>query len=172
MNEIVTPSRPIDLTDESVGSWVSRRVHPKVSENLFSAMIHGIYAGDVDKLSMKSLFPQAWRQEDKSGSVLRGAFRSLFHDTNDTLASDLKLKNELDERTKWNISYLRKERALLLKFIGGVETLVAGLVKYLEKAPNIRIRTKSTVKTLTEKQPLIEVCPNDHYIIYSDVHWV
>ncbi|OCK83756.1 Protoporphyrinogen oxidase [Lepidopterella palustris CBS 459.81] len=72
--EIFRPKRPADLTDESLGSFISRRVDPRVVNNLVSALMHGIYAGDVWQLSAKSLAPMHWYLEGKFGSTTRGLF--------------------------------------------------------------------------------------------------
>jgi protoporphyrinogen/coproporphyrinogen III oxidase len=47
--------------DMSIGDWFrSVTGSPALVDNVISAMVHGIYGGDVDKLSMRSLFPQLW----------------------------------------------------------------------------------------------------------------
>lgn len=47
--------RNTTLKDESIHSFISRRLGVHVAENLVSAMVHGIYAGDIKKLSIKVL---------------------------------------------------------------------------------------------------------------------
>ncbi|KAK5171642.1 hypothetical protein LTR04_000345 [Oleoguttula sp. CCFEE 6159] len=71
LREAAIDQRPLGLQDESVGSFISRRFDRRIADNAVSAMLHGIYAGDVYKLSMKSLFPQQWRDEEEYGSVVR-----------------------------------------------------------------------------------------------------
>lgn len=66
--------RPADIEDESVGSFLTRRFNKSLANNLASAVLHGIYAGDVDQLSAKSLFPGLWRSEEIHGSLMRGVF--------------------------------------------------------------------------------------------------
>ena len=72
--EIFRDKRPSTLVDESVGSFFSRRVDPRIANNLVSALMHGIYAGDVWQLSVKSLFPLPWYYEGQEGSIARGLY--------------------------------------------------------------------------------------------------
>lgn len=69
------PSDP-SLQDESVGEFFSRRFTKPIVDNILSAVIHGIYAGDVYKLSVKSLFPKAWWAEAEQRSVLLGMMKA------------------------------------------------------------------------------------------------
>ncbi len=71
--EPLVDGRPADLDDESVGSFVSRRFGSKLVDNIVSAVVHGIYAGDVYNLSVKSLFPRLWYLEGTYDSVMAGA---------------------------------------------------------------------------------------------------
>lgn len=64
--------------DESVDSFFSRRFGKPLAEEMISAMIHGIYAGDSRKLSVRAVFPQLWEAEREFGSViLAGLFGGI-----------------------------------------------------------------------------------------------
>ncbi len=60
-------------TDESLGSFVSRRLGREAYENLIEPLMSGIYAGDGDQLSLASTFPYLRDLELKYGSLARGA---------------------------------------------------------------------------------------------------
>ncbi|MBI4476155.1 MAG: protoporphyrinogen oxidase [Acidobacteria bacterium] len=70
------PSIPPKATteDESVGNFMRRRFGDEVVEYVAEPLLAGIHAGDVDRLSMQSLFPGLPEAERQYGSVLR-AFR-------------------------------------------------------------------------------------------------
>jgi oxygen-dependent protoporphyrinogen oxidase len=68
----VQPRR--DDTDESIGSFMTRRFGREATTYLAEPLLAGIHAGDVDRLSIRALFPQLAEAERRSGSVLR-AFR-------------------------------------------------------------------------------------------------
>jgi oxygen-dependent protoporphyrinogen oxidase len=64
--------RPGSDGDESVASFVSRRLGPKVAETFVAPMVAGIYAGDPAQLSIAAAFPRLARLEAEHGSLLAG----------------------------------------------------------------------------------------------------
>ena len=86
--EIVVPPRRDDA-DESIASFVRRRFGSEAVTYIAEPLLAGIHAGDVERLSMRALFPRLVDAEAASGSVMRslgrsrgrgatnGAFRSL-----------------------------------------------------------------------------------------------
>jgi len=73
--EAVTPRRTGD-EDESIGNFVRRRFGEEAVDYLAEPLLAGIHAGDVERLSVRALFPRLIDAERQSGSVLR-AFRAL-----------------------------------------------------------------------------------------------
>jgi protoporphyrinogen/coproporphyrinogen III oxidase len=85
--EVLVPRRRAG--DESVGSFFRRRFGRETVGLIAEPLLGGIHAGDIDSLSMKSLFPRFLDAETRRGSVLRmfrhtrqpaaanGLFRSL-----------------------------------------------------------------------------------------------
>ena len=63
------------LSDESVTSFVSRRMGPAFLEYGISALVSGIFAGDPDRLSIRHAFPKVWNLEQNKGSLIGGAVR-------------------------------------------------------------------------------------------------
>ncbi len=61
--------------DESVGGFFRRRFGVEAAEYIAEPLLAGIHAGDVDKLSMRALFPRLVRAERESGSVIRALRR-------------------------------------------------------------------------------------------------
>jgi oxygen-dependent protoporphyrinogen oxidase len=59
--------------DESLGSFVSRRLGREAYANLIEPLMSGIYAGDGEALSLASTFPYLRDLELKYGSLARGA---------------------------------------------------------------------------------------------------
>jgi oxygen-dependent protoporphyrinogen oxidase len=58
-------------TDESIAAFVRRRFGREVADYLAEPLLAGIHAGDVDRLSMQSLFPRLLATERTAGSILR-----------------------------------------------------------------------------------------------------
>ncbi|KAG0236567.1 hypothetical protein BGW42_003222 [Actinomortierella wolfii] len=65
-------TRASGLEDESIEAFVTRRFGRGISDDLVSAMVHGIYAGDASKLSVRSTFPFLYHAERDYGSVVLG----------------------------------------------------------------------------------------------------
>lgn len=63
------PPRNASVEDESIGDFVSRRFSPEVADHIASAVGHGIFAGDIYKLSARALLPVAWKYEMYEGRV-------------------------------------------------------------------------------------------------------
>ena len=59
-------------SDESIGSFILRRFGREAVDYLAEPLLAGIHAGDVDQLSIHSLFPRLVSLEQSHGSVLRG----------------------------------------------------------------------------------------------------
>jgi oxygen-dependent protoporphyrinogen oxidase len=69
--EVFVPPRR-DTSDESIGAFMSRRFGHEAKAYLGEPLLAGIYAGDVDRLSMTALFPRFVEAERRHGSLLRG----------------------------------------------------------------------------------------------------
>ncbi len=63
-----------DDSDESIGHFMTRRFGAEATTYLAEPLLAGIHAGDVDRLSVKALFPRFTEAEAEHGSLLR-AFR-------------------------------------------------------------------------------------------------
>jgi oxygen-dependent protoporphyrinogen oxidase len=87
--EIFVPRRT-GVEDESIGSFITRRFGSEATAYLAEPLLAGIHAGDVDRLSVRALFPRFIEAERTHGSLIRafrasarreassdGAFRSL-----------------------------------------------------------------------------------------------
>jgi oxygen-dependent protoporphyrinogen oxidase len=60
--------------DESVSEFVSRRLGTEAARRLVDPMVSGIYAGDIEKLSLHSAFPRLHLMEQQYGSLIRAGF--------------------------------------------------------------------------------------------------
>lgn len=58
--------------DESIASFISRRLGREAYENLVEPLMTGIYGGDGEQLSLQATFPKLRALELEHGSVLRG----------------------------------------------------------------------------------------------------
>ncbi|MGE5247822.1 MAG: protoporphyrinogen oxidase [Verrucomicrobiota bacterium] len=58
--------------DESLGDFARRRLGPEALEKLIEPMVTGIFAGDPDRMSLRSSFPLIYDLERKYGGLVRG----------------------------------------------------------------------------------------------------
>ena len=62
--------------DESVAEFVRRKFGQDMLQRLVGPFVSGVYAGDPEKLSLRSAAPGVYGWEAEYGSVLRGAMKS------------------------------------------------------------------------------------------------
>lgn len=62
-----------DGGDESLGSLLRRRIGDEATEKLVAPLLGGLFAGDVDRLSVAATFPELAAWERDHGSLMRGA---------------------------------------------------------------------------------------------------
>lgn len=110
--------------DESLGSFVSRRLGREAYENLIEPLMSGIYAGDGDQLSLASTFPYLRDLEIKYGSLARGA---------------------LQMRAQSNGKAVQGSRSAFLTPTTGLAEIVESLVESLKlKGAGLRLNTHVT----------------------------
>lgn len=105
LRDILGKSIPPDA-DESVAAFVRRKFSPQLLDRLVGPFVSGIYAGDPERLSIRSAFPQLYEAEKSAGSIVRGMLRlakskrgprerpslQTFRDGNETLVLALTAK--------------------------------------------------------------------------------
>jgi oxygen-dependent protoporphyrinogen oxidase len=102
LRDIFGKSVPPD-SDESVAAFIRRKFSAQLLDRLVGPFVSGVYAGDPEKLSLRSAFPQLYEAEKAAGSIVRGMFRlakakkgprerptlNTFRDGNETLVRAL-----------------------------------------------------------------------------------
>ncbi|BCB02949.1 protoporphyrinogen oxidase [Bacillus sp. KH172YL63] len=58
--------------DQSLGKFFRRRMGDEVVDHLIEPLLTGIFAGDIDQLSLMSTFPQLYELEQKHRSLIAG----------------------------------------------------------------------------------------------------
>ncbi|HRQ22331.1 MAG TPA: protoporphyrinogen oxidase [Anaerolineales bacterium] len=112
--------------DESLGSFVSRRLGREAYENLIEPLMSGIYAGDGDQLSLASTFPYLRDLETKYGSLARGAL-------------------EMRKKMNTNGHKVQGSRSAFLTPTTGLAEIVEALVESLRlKGASLRLNTRVT----------------------------
>ncbi|KAK9235944.1 hypothetical protein V1525DRAFT_408515 [Lipomyces kononenkoae] len=136
------PKQVVEANDESIGSFMTRRFGPRITERLISAAIHGIYAGDINQLSVKSLLEGPWKREKTWGSIVplwKRRKSPRINDSENPYAQrheeDLK---ELLEHNKDLMDSLHD--ASIVSFRNGMQSLVDRLQEVVLSSGNVRVR--------------------------------
>lgn len=103
------------LEEESISGFIKRKFNQKTVENLFDPLTSGIYAGNVDCLSLKSCFPSLYQFENQYGSLMRGFFRQM-----------MKKKDFLKVQSN------QSQNQSIFTFENGMETIVQALYSNLK----------------------------------------
>ncbi len=101
--------------DESVYSFVSRRLGREVADYLVDPFVRGIYAGTPQDLLVRMAFPKLYALEQEYGSLLGAAFKR---------SRKSKAEHEIGNRAQGN---LKPSKLQLFSFKNGLETLVQKL---------------------------------------------
>jgi protoporphyrinogen/coproporphyrinogen III oxidase len=62
--------------EESIASFIRRRLGNEILERMVAPFLSGVYAGDPEELSVQACFPKLAEFEAEAGGILRGALRA------------------------------------------------------------------------------------------------
>ncbi|KAJ8097987.1 hypothetical protein POJ06DRAFT_26456 [Lipomyces tetrasporus] len=141
------PKAAVETNDESIGSFMTRRFGPRITERLISAAIHGIYAGDINLLSVKSILEYLWKRETTWGSVLPIWKRRTTLETKDPYSERHKehLKALLEDNKEFMDSL---QGTSIVSFRHGMQSLVDRLQEEVLKSGNVTVRYDDPVRHL------------------------
>lgn len=150
--EHTKPSRPPELwgEDESIAQFITRRFNHKVADNLVSAVMHGIYAGDIDQMSAQAIMGGMRNLED--GGVLysllmKSMMGKKTRSMDDFLAVDAIAKTpESLDRTEDIFRVVKK--ASTFTFKRGTQQLVEGLVDSLRASDKVNVVTNADITSM------------------------
>lgn len=128
------PRRPDGIEDESIASFFRRRFNKHIAEYFVSALIHGVYAGDYERLSMRSSFlSRLWDMETTGKRFMRPP------------AEDEVLALEFKRAIGSDLLAMANE-SQIFSFRDGTETLSRGLREKLDGI--VKLRTDSPVQSI------------------------
>ncbi len=64
-------------SEPSVGDFIRDRMGSEVLDYAINPFMAGVYGGNPEKLSIKHAFPPFWNLEQKYGSIIKGAIKSM-----------------------------------------------------------------------------------------------
>ncbi|MCJ1281864.1 oxygen-dependent protoporphyrinogen oxidase [Xylographa opegraphella] len=155
LTEIFRP-RPDDLDDESVGAFVSRKFGPAVADNLVSAVLHGIYAGDIYQLSARSILGKVYKTEEQYASVMLGNMLEATRDDSLVPLLDLHMMRYLKpfmvasngQPLTGTEVFAKVRGSSVYTFKRGLGQLAESLESALRKLPNVTILMDTPIESL------------------------
>ena len=153
--------------DESVASFMSRRFNSQIADNLVSAMIHGIYAGDIDKLSAQALFGSLRDVED-GGVVYNLLMRAMSRKELLLVDDHLHMRYYISPKGPDGLFndhsfanlFDNIKLASTFTFRKGNQQLIDGLAHALMKADKVDVKTHTEIQSLNRLRgsDSLEVC--------------
>ncbi|CAG9622960.1 protoporphyrinogen oxidase [Sutcliffiella rhizosphaerae] len=128
--DLILPASKKTGDDQSLGSFFRRRLGDEVVDNLIEPLLSGIYAGDIDKLSLEATFPQFQQVEEKYRSLILGMKQSS---------------------PKQQSASSQKKKGMFQTLKGGLQTLVDALEEKLDEVAFLKaVKVEKIEKTNVE----------------------
>uniref|UniRef100_A0AAQ5ZY10 Protoporphyrinogen oxidase n=1 Tax=Amphiprion ocellaris TaxID=80972 RepID=A0AAQ5ZY10_AMPOC len=118
--------------DESIHSFVSRRLGKELADIAVDSLCRGVFAGDCRKLSVRSCFPPFYNAEQRRGSLILGMLLG-----SGTILS-LNICDIRSIKESWAQWSLRR----------GVESLPESLAEYLQQSGKVQLHREAAVKQI------------------------
>ncbi|KAI8073495.1 protoporphyrinogen oxidase [Gilbertella persicaria] len=128
--------------DESIYDFMNRRFNTHAALHLMGAMTHGIYAGDVKQLSLKSTFRLLYEAEKEYGSVIKGLIKGVNTETMRERGMAVRAR---DTDPAW---FSRLEKMNVVGFRDGLASLSDRLLDWLRARPNVEIIMQEPVQSM------------------------
>ncbi|MDO4558378.1 MAG: protoporphyrinogen oxidase [Planctomycetia bacterium] len=157
-----------DTSDESVRAFATRRLGREVFERLIEPLVSGVYAADMDRLSVDATLPQFREMEQRYGSLIR-AMRANMAKRRREEREARRCGMEGSERSGENTVGTGDTGARYSLFMtprNGLESMTQAIRLRLESAPEATIRLNTGVDRIewepgnrASENPRSEECP-------------
>ncbi|MFH1288520.1 MAG: protoporphyrinogen oxidase [bacterium] len=140
--DLIIP-RKKDNNDESLGSFVRRRLGEEVLDKIAEPLVAGIHAGNPETMSLKNTFPRFLEMEQKYGSVIKGMLAGM-ENKNPPISPFKKggLKGDL-------------KKTFFMSLKDGLAELTDKLQELLR--PDIKIITNNKVLSISQSECLYDI---------------
>ncbi|KAG8737439.1 oxygen-dependent protoporphyrinogen oxidase [Ceratobasidium sp. 414] len=136
-------NKPPGETDESFDAFISRRFGTDFARRFGSSLVHGVYAADSRRLSMRAAFGQIWDAEIAGGgSVVKGVLRGSGRATSNAKKEEFELGN---------MSNIMKGVSVF-RFRDGIESIIHSLESTIQNDARIEIRTGENIRSIRPSQ--------------------
>lgn len=112
---------------QSIAQFVARRLGKEFLDNAIDPFVSGVYAGDPERLSVKSSFPKLYELEEKYGGLIIGTIKGM---------KERKKNKEIS-----------KQRAKMFSFVNGMQSFPKAIANYLGE----RVLTQTEVESVEKR---------------------
>lgn len=148
--EFFIPARK-DTGDETLGSFVRRRLGAEALDKIAEPLVAGVHAGDPETMSVRACFPKFVQLEQEHGSLIRGMLKRM--------ATARKSPKPAGEG---------KRMTMFVTLRAGLSTLINVLNAILTESKDTVIRTNVGVAGVAPKDGGYEVRLEDGSAIMAD----
>ncbi|MGJ9382937.1 protoporphyrinogen oxidase [Salipaludibacillus sp. CF4.18] len=139
--DLVLPKTNNGQGDESLGHFFRKRLGNEVVDHLIEPLLSGIYAGNIDQLSLQATFPQFQQMENKYRSLIIGMKTQRAQNQTKTARP----KNEKDSKPK----------GMFLTFLGGLQSFVDRIEERLDSGSVHKNKALLEMNKLEDKYELL-----------------
>lgn len=170
---LVSKPRNPAIDDESVESFISRRFNPTIANRLVSALMRGIYGGDIAELSARSVTAlnrlyTAERTEGASaiGAMFTGVVTAMDDYTN--RAIPLMSASLIGKQFYKSDNPIKKSASSVL-LDGGIQQFALKIAQDLETKDNVSLHKNSAVTNIRKVDGGCEVLTGNGILISGNV---
>lgn len=133
--------------DQSLGKFFRRRLGDEVVENLIEPLLSGIYAGDIDQMSLMATFPQFYEVEQKHRSLILG------------------MKKTTPSQPKQPAAQTKSNKGGFLTFITGLQSFAEAIESKLDQQSILK---GHRVENIAKSNDKYEVFLNNGEMLLAD----
>lgn len=141
--EVFIPPKK-DKKDETLGSFVRRRLGQEALDKIAEPLVAGVHAGDPETMSVRASFPKFVQLEEESGSLIRGMVKKM----------EL-MKKMHKPAPAGNAPRIKISMFMTLK--DGLSDMIDTLTKRLAAFKNTKLETGISVERVSKKGDKYEV---------------
>lgn len=154
-----------DEKDEPIGDFFRRRFGKEVVENLVEPLLAGTFAGDIDRLSIQSMFPEIYELEKQYRSLIYGMKKTKFSLLKNRMKGFQTFKNGLETLVEKIEERLPSKVILKGVKVESIDKLQDGTLQiYFNNIAPLKCHSAIVTTSLNEAKRMF-----NHYGIFNEI---